>query len=1302
MIASVVQRWCGTPLSRCILRFKICRKKTPNYCMSYSMLRRCWMNKLPVLSTNFKMQLLNLTTQNDKQEVIDLSKFPVERIRNFCIIAHIDHGKSTLADRLLEMTGAIAKTDKNKQVLDKLQVERERGITVKAQTASLFYTHRGQRHLLNLIDTPGHVDFSYEVSRSIAACQGVLLIVDANQGIQAQTVANFYLAFEAQLTIIPVINKIDLKNADPERVESQIEKVFDIPREDSLRISAKIGTNVEKVLQAVVERIPPPAAIVHDPFKALVFDSNFDHYRGVVANVAVFAGHVKKGDKIVSAHLGKAYEVSELGLLRPEEHPTQKLFAGQVGYLVAGMKDVKEAQIGDTLYLQDQPVEALPGFKPAKAMVFAGMYPVDQSEYPGLRSAIERLTLNDSSVTVQRDSSLALGAGWRLGFLGLLHMEVFNQRLEQEYNASVIVTAPTVPYKAVLSSAKVIKEHGREEITVVNPAQFPDRSVVSKYLEPMVVGTILAPDTYTGKIMTLCLNRRGIQNNMVYVDDHRVMMKYLFPLNEIVVDFYDLLKSLSSGYASFDYENAGYQAADLIKMDILLNGRPVEELTIIVHRARAYSTGKAVCERLKDSIPRQMFEIAVQAAVGSQIIARETMPRPVHESHGLSVKTWAEEESDYADSTLSRGQSMCDDTSSELQRMAAIERRDVNSQNSFRGRGALSRIVNMVMSVREWAQKSAAEEAERPDSFLERFRGPAHLDIHAPPSGFSHSHNGSDIDSEMRRTKRRRNCNNVILSPSDDAYYHWLMVIGPAVFYNWTLLVVRACFDELQMRNVSVWLVMDYICDGVYILDIAVRLHTGFLEQGLMVKDGQRLRETYIRTFQCKLDICSILPTDLLYLTYGLSHAPLLRFNRLLRLPRLFELFERTETRTGYPNTFRICKLIVYILVIIHWNACGYYSFSKVLGLGSDSWVYPNSSDPEFASLTRSYIYCLYWSTLTLTTIGETPPPVRDEEYLFLIFDFLVGVLIFASIVGNVGAMISNMNSTRAGFQARVDSLKHYMHFRHVNKVLEQRVIRWFDYLWTNKKTIDEQEVLRSLPSKLRAEIAINVHLDTLKKVRIFQDCEAGLLVELVLKLQPQVFSPGDYICRKGDVGKEMYIIKDGRLAVVGEDGAAQLAVLTAGSCFGEISILNISGSKMGNRRTANIRSLGYSDLFCLSKQDLMDALHEFPHARAQLEQRGRDILRKEGLLEEVSVSAGEQLEEKVERLETGVDRLQTSLARLQSEFHSAQLRTKQRMTALEHSIAVVTAGSGFQSDTDCNDSTSGGNGMRSQINIRL
>ncbi|XP_060935851.1 cyclic nucleotide gated channel subunit alpha 2a [Limanda limanda] len=674
------------------------------------------------------------------------------------------------------------------------------------------------------------------------------------------------------------------------------------------------------------------------------------------------------------------------------------------------------------------------------------------------------------------------------------------------------------------------------------------------------------------------------------------------------------------------------------------------------------------------------------------------MTGPVQDSQRLSVKTWTEDESDQADSPLSRGQSMCDDTSSELQRMAAIDRRDIHSQNSFHGRGALSRIVGMVITLREWAHKSMADETERPDSFLERFRGPAQTDMQSPPSRYSHSHTGSNADNVTRH--RRRRCTIMVLSPSDDAYYYWLTVIGAAVFYNWTVLVVRACFDELQMRNLLVWMVLDYVCDGVYILDIAVRLQTGFLDQGLMVKDVRRLRETYVRTSQCKFDICSILPTDLLYLAVGISYTPLLRFNRLLRLPRLFELCERTETRTGYPNAFRICKLVLYILVIIHWNACVYYSFSKVLGLGSDSWVYPNASDPEFGSLSRSYIYCLYWSTLTLTTIGETPPPVRDEEYLFLIFDFLVGVLIFASIVGNVGSMISNMNATRATFQSRVDGLKHYMHFRHVSKVLEQRVIHWFDYLWTNQKTIDEQEVLRSLPSKLRAEIAINVHLETLKKVRIFQDCEAGLLVELVLKLRPQVFSPGDYICRKGDVGKEMYIIKDGRLVVVGEDGVTQLAVLTAGSCFGEISILNISGSKMGNRRTANIQSLGYSDLFCLSKQDLTEALQEFPHARAQLEQRGRDVLRKEGLLEEVNVSAGEELEEKVERLETSLDRMQTCLARLQSEFNSSQLRMKQRITVLEHNISTVATGSGFLSDG--NDSASGGEGVRSEINIRL
>lgn len=607
------------PFIKRLTVIKVCRVKRRSQGCTYNItvIRHRWMKSLG--------SVRDLSSSATEKETFDMSKFPAERIRNFSIIAHIDHGKSTLADRLLEMTGAIAKTASNKQVLDKLQVERERGITVKAQTASLFYQHHGQTYLLNLIDTPGHVDFSYEVSRSISACQGVLLIVDANQGIQAQTVANFYLAFEAQLAIIPVINKIDLKNADPERVEKQIETVFDIPKEECIRISAKLGTNVEQVLQEVVKRIPPPAVRVEDPFKGLVFDSTFDHYRGVVANIALFGGRVSRGDRIVSAHLGKSFEVNELGILRPDQHPTETLYAGQVGYVIAGMKEVKEAQIGDTLYLHKQPVEALPGFKPAKPMVFAGMYPMDQSEYTALRSALEKLTLNDSSVSIQKDSSLALGAGWRLGFLGLLHMEVFNQRLEQEYNASVIITAPTVPYKAVLASAKLIKEYGEEVITIINPAQFPDKSKVLEYLEPMVTGTIITPDDFTGKIMTLCQGRRGIQKNMVYIDDHRVMMKYVFPLNEIVVDFYDQLKSMSSGYASFDYEDAGYEAADLIKMDFLLNGQPVEELAVIVHKDKAYSSGKDICERLSESIPRQMFEIAVQAAIGSKIIARETI-----------------------------------------------------------------------------------------------------------------------------------------------------------------------------------------------------------------------------------------------------------------------------------------------------------------------------------------------------------------------------------------------------------------------------------------------------------------------------------------------------------------------------------------------------------------------------------------------------------------------------------------------------------------------------------------------------
>lgn len=445
----------------------------------------------------------------------------------------------------------------------------------------------------------------------------------------------------------------------------------------------------------------------------------------------------------------------------------------------------------------------------------------------------------------------------------------------------------------------------------------------------------------------------------------------------------------------------------------------------------------------------------------------------------------------------------------------------------------------------------------------------------------------------------------------------------------------------------------------------------------MLVKDHAKLRDSYVRTLQFKLDVLSILPTDLAYISTGI-HTPQLRFNRLLRFPRMFEFFDRTETRTNYPNIFRIGNLVLYILVIIHWNACIYYAISKSLGFGSDTWVFPNISKPEYSSLTRSYVYCLYWSTLTLTTIGEMPAPVRDEEYLFVVFDFLVGVLIFATIVGNVGSMISNMNATRAEFQARIDAIKHYMHFRKVSKELETRVIKWFDYLWTNKKSVDEQEVLKNLPNKLRAEIAINVHLETLKKVRIFQDCEAGLLVELVLKLRPQVFSPGDYICRKGDIGKEMYIIKEGKLAVVADDGVTQYALLTAGSCFGEISILNIKGSKMGNRRTANIRSLGYSDLFCLSKDDLMEAVTEYPDAKTVLEERGREILMKEGLLDENAESGGlqkEDTEEKVERLESSLDTLQTRFARLLSEYTSTQQRLKQRITLLERQLNQTDCG---------------------------
>ncbi|XP_038165480.1 cGMP-gated cation channel alpha-1 [Arvicola amphibius] len=508
----------------------------------------------------------------------------------------------------------------------------------------------------------------------------------------------------------------------------------------------------------------------------------------------------------------------------------------------------------------------------------------------------------------------------------------------------------------------------------------------------------------------------------------------------------------------------------------------------------------------------------------------------------------------------------------------------------------------------------------------------------------------------------------VIIDPSGNTYYNWLLCITLPVMYNWTMIIARACFDELQSDYLEYWLIFDYVSDIIYVVDMFVRTRTGYLEQGLLVKEKVKLIEKYKANLQFKLDVLSMVPTDLLYFKMGWNY-PEIRLNRLLRISRMFEFFQRTETRTNYPNIFRISNLVMYIVIIIHWNACVYYSISKAIGFGNDTWVYPDVNDPEFGRLARKYVYSLYWSTLTLTTIGETPPPVLDSEYIFVVVDFLIGVLIFATIVGNIGSMISNMNAARAEFQARVDAIKQYMNFRNVSKDMEKRVIKWFDYLWTNKKTVDEKEVLKYLPDKLRAEIAINVHLDTLKKVRIFADCEAGLLVELVLKLQPQVYSPGDYICKKGDIGREMYIIKEGKLAVVADDGITQFVVLSDGSYFGEISILNIKGSKAGNRRTANIKSIGYSDLFCLSKDDLMEALTEYPDAKTMLEEKGRQILMKDGLLDLNIANLGsdpKDLEEKVTRMEGSVDLLQTRFARILAEYESMQQKLKKRLTKVE------------------------------------
>lgn len=547
---------------------------------------------------------------------INLADFHPSQIRNFSIIAHIDHGKSTLSDRLLELTGTVSERQKKEQFLDKLQVEKERGITVKAQTASMFYEHEGTTYLLNLIDTPGHVDFSYEVSRSLYACQGALLLVDAAQGVQAQTMANFFLAFEEDLTIIPVLNKIDLPAADPERVTNQITKLFDFKPAEVIAASAKANIGIESILEAIIDRIPSPQVAPDKPLKALLFDSWFDDYRGVVCLIAVHDGSIKKGDQITLAQVGTSYEVLELGLMYPEPTAMPALYAGQVGYVITGMKTIKEARVGDTMYHAKKPVTPFPGFKPAKPMVFAGIYPIDSEEFGAVSDAIEKLTLNDASVRVEKKTSAALGLGFRCGFLGLLHMDVFRQRLEQEYNVHVIATAPSVLYK--------LKLFGNPDLVdIESPSDFPEQNKIEEVYEPIIRATIITPNEYVGNLIKLCEEKRGIQEDLSYIDEHRVILKYKLPLSEVATDFYDQLKSLSSGYASFDYDEAGYEPADMVKMDILLNGKAVDALSTIVHKDKAYYVGRELAEKLKSVIPRQLYEVIIQAALSAKIIARE-------------------------------------------------------------------------------------------------------------------------------------------------------------------------------------------------------------------------------------------------------------------------------------------------------------------------------------------------------------------------------------------------------------------------------------------------------------------------------------------------------------------------------------------------------------------------------------------------------------------------------------------------------------------------------------------------------
>ncbi|MBZ4653306.1 MAG: GTP-binding protein LepA [Peptococcaceae bacterium] len=542
-----------------------------------------------------------------------------EHIRNFCIIAHIDHGKSTLADRLLEYTGALSAREMTDQVLDQMELERERGITIKLQAVRMKYVGSdGKEYLLNLIDTPGHVDFTYEVSRSLAACEGAILVVDAAQGIEAQTLANVYLALEHDLEIIPVINKIDLPSAEPERVKKEIEEIIGLDCSEAILASAKEGIGIPEILEAVIKKVPPPSGNPQAPLKALIFDSHFDPYKGAISYLRVVDGSIKKGMKIKMMSTGKEFEVTEVGVFTPAMRMVDELTTGTVGFMAASIKNVKDTRVGDTITDGEKPAaEPLPGYRKVTPMVFCGLYPIDTGDYENLRDALEKLKLNDASLIYEPETSVALGFGFRCGFLGLLHMEIIQERLEREYNLNLLTTAPSVIYR-------ILKTNG-ELIEIDNPTKLPPVQQIESISEPYVTATIMVPTDYVGPVMELAQEKRGTFLTMDYLSASRVMLKYDLPLSEIVYDFFDQLKSRTRGYASLDYEVTGYKESDLVKLDVLVNGEIVDALSFIVHRDRAYTRGRALTEKLRDIIPRQMFEVPIQAAIGNKIIARETI-----------------------------------------------------------------------------------------------------------------------------------------------------------------------------------------------------------------------------------------------------------------------------------------------------------------------------------------------------------------------------------------------------------------------------------------------------------------------------------------------------------------------------------------------------------------------------------------------------------------------------------------------------------------------------------------------------